>query len=72
MTISRNNESDSEKCKEISYMYRKYNGLVDRLTHCENDGEIDTGSMKGILLDMQNAIHDDLIMLAVMEGAVDG
>ena len=70
MTIRRNRESDSEKCKEVSYMYMKYNGLVDSLTHCENNGEIDTGSLKGILLDMQNAIHDDLIRLAVMEGGL--
>lgn len=71
MTISRNNESDSEKCKEISYMYKRYNVLVDKLIHSENGGEIDTLELKRILLEMQNFIHDDLISLAVMEGGVN-
>lgn len=71
MTISRNNESDSGKCTEVSFMYKRYNALVDKLTHSENGGEIDTLELKRILLEMQNSIHDDLISLAVMEGGVN-
>ena len=32
------------------------------------DGEIDTGEGKGVLLDIQNEIHGDLIKIAMMEG----
>lgn len=68
MKISRTKESDKEKCTEISYMYKKYNSLVDKLIHSEKAGEVDTGEVKGVLLDIQNEIHGDLIKIAMMEG----
>lgn len=68
MKISRNQETDKEKCTEISYMYKKYNSLVNKLIRSEKDGEIDTGEAKGVLLDIQNEIHGDLIKIAMMEG----
>ena len=71
MKISRTKDSDKEKCTEISYMYKKYNSLVDKLIHSEKDKEIDTEAVKKVLLDIQNAIHDDLIRIVVMEGAAN-
>jgi hypothetical protein len=68
MKVSRNKETDKEKCTEISYMYKKYNSLVNKLIRSEKDGEIDTGEVKGVLLDIQNEIHGDLIKIAMMEG----
>lgn len=68
MKVSRNKETDKEKCTEISYMYKKYNSLVNKLIRSEKDGEIDTVEVKGVLLDIQNEIHGDLIKITMMEG----